>query len=409
MSRKVINIAMSKNDIYTILDIGTAKTLCLMTRITSKEEPEVIGIGRAPSQGINSGAITDMKKAIDAVEIAVRDAEQMARERVKQVYLSISSYNTFSLISKVEVMTEGSKITEHDIQNLTRKCLITEKNNISTIHCIPIDYTIDGLSGISNPIGMQGKRLGAQLHIIAAYKSRLRNISQCCINITSYIASAYSTGFACLNQNERNIGSIILDIGAKSTTIAAYQDNNIIYSDFVPLGGLHITKDIACGLSISIEQAERVKTSYGSALEATSNQNELIEISDSSSSQNNILVSKATINSIINARTEEIFELVRNKLKNASIDESITGRVILTGGCSKLLKIQELAARIMRANTRIGTTAIKGIDESDLSYAAAIGTIMFIKEKLGAEKRIVQVEKKGLIENFWQWIKEAAN
>ena len=369
-------------------------------------------MGHVPSQGINSGTVTDIKKAAAAVEIAARDAEQMAGEKISQVYLSVSGHNTFSLVSKVEVMTESGKITEHDMQNLTRKGLITEKNNISIIHCIPIDYTVDGLNGISNPAGMQGKRLGARLHIIAAHKSRLRNISQCLaqcgINITEHIASAYSTGFACLDQNERDIGSIMLDIGAKNTTIAAYQDTNMIYSDFVPLGGLHITKDIACGLSISIEQAERVKTSYGSALENINNQNELVEISDSGNSQKNILVPKTTINGIINARAEEIFELVREKFKDARIDESITGRVVLTGGCSKLLKIQELAARIMHAHTRIGVAAtIKGIEENDLSYTAAIGTIMFIKEQSGVKSKVIQRQKKGLIENFWQWIKEA--
>jgi len=262
---------MAKNGIVAALDIGTSKIVCFVASINSSGDIDVKGIGHQISQGICSGKVLDVKKAESCILSAINSAEKMASETIESAIINVSGSVLDSFILEVETSVSGQEITDRDIHKITQIGQSHIKDNDkNVIHTLTTDYAIDDLDGIKDPLGMFGEKLQTNIHIISSSRTITKNLENCLarcqLDVEDFVATPYVSGLATLSDDEKSLGAIHLDIGAGLTATSIFKDGYCIYVGSVPIGGNHITRDIATGLSISLEYAERIKTVYGTVL-----------------------------------------------------------------------------------------------------------------------------------------------
>lgn len=377
------------------LDIGTTKVVCFIARVRSEGELEVIGIGHQVSQGVNAGTITQIKAVEACVLAAVNAAEQMAGANIDQVVVNISGSRLVSQTANVGIAMNGNEVTDKTVSHLVGMAVEQSmQKDRAIIHCIPYEYHLDDGQWLKDPQGMYGSQLHAKLHVVSVSSTAIMNITHCLahcqMDVQDFIASAYASSIACLSRDEKELGAIVLDMGGGTTSIAVFKRGNMVYTDTIPLGGIHVTRDIAHGLSTDIANAERVKTLHGSVLGAAADVEEMIEVPQIGEEDEGNLVSRAFLVHIIRPRVEEIFELAHEKLKNSGM-ENISGKIILTGGAAQLLGVKELAAQVFKKQVRIVPPyMMEGLAESTRgpAFATAIGMLKYTAEKAQKEKFI---------------------
>ncbi|HEY1721854.1 MAG TPA: cell division protein FtsA [Magnetospirillaceae bacterium] len=354
------------------LDIGTTKVACFIARADGDAGPKILGIGHHWSRGIKHGAVVDMEEAEASIRAAVDAAEQMADERIQDVVVNISGGQPNSSSITVEVSIHGHEIGDSDIRrmlDLARDHAASDDREL--IHTIPVGYTIDGNDGVRDPRGMFGGRLAVTVHQISAANGPVRNLSsvvqRCHLDIESRVISAYASGLACLVDDEKDLGVTCIDMGGGTTTIAVFEGGQLVHTDAIPLGGLHVTNDIARGLSTPLTQAERLKTLYGSAMPSPSDDREILKVplvgEDEDGAANQ--VPRSTLVQIIRPRLEETFEMVRGQIEAAGFDRLASRRVVLTGGASQMQGVRDLAALVLDKQVRLGRPAgFQGLPEA---------------------------------------------
>ncbi|CAK0770054.1 Cell division protein FtsA [Azospirillaceae bacterium] len=370
-----------RGGVIAALDIGSTKVCCFIARVDDAGGVQVIGVGHQSSLGVKAGAIINMEGAETAISNAVHAAEQMAGETIRSVVVNVSGGQPTAQSVFVEAPVMEREVTELDLRraiNQSRIQYINEESEL--IHAIPTGFVLDGNRGIRDPRGMFGEKLGVQVMLISAGAGAVRNIktcvSRCHIDIESHVVSAYASGLACLVEDETQLGVTCIDMGGGVTTISVFFDGNLIYIDSVPVGGAHVTNDIARGLTTPVVHAERMKTLYGSAIAGTSDEREVIDvpqIGEEDRGRSNP-VPKSLLVGIIQPRLEEIFELVRCRLEESGMAKLAGRRVVLTGGASQLPNTRELAQLVLDKQVRLGRpTKIRGLVE--LTGGPAFSTV----------------------------------
>lgn len=402
----------------TALDIGSSKTSCFIAEILPTGSLNIVGIGNQVSQGIKSGTITDIKLAENSIRTAVGAAEQMAGVNVDRVVINISGCKQTSHHIHAQMQISGHEISARDIHRIIEHGSAQLYNDeTEIIHCLPVEYEIDDIKGISDPGGMHGKMLGTEMHIITAAKGAIMNITSCLakchLDVEDYIVSPYASAIACLSDDEKNLGTILLDFGGGHTSIAIFKNGKMIYAGFVPVGGIHITNDIALGLTTNLESAERIKTLYGNLISTSRDDREIIDIpqvgDDGRSEMNQI--QRSTLVSIIRPRVDEILELVAKNI-DASGYGHIGGNIVITGGGSQLGGLKELVAHSFSKQVRQGLPKrIEGIAESTKGpvFSACVGILLFTQQKRQLNSydfmgRISQFHSP--IKKFTSWFRE---
>ncbi|HIJ39288.1 MAG TPA: cell division protein FtsA, partial [Rhodospirillaceae bacterium] len=354
------------------LDVGTTKVACFIARATDDGTLRVQGIGHQLSRGMRNGAVVDMEEAETAIRAAVDAAEQMAEERIREVVLNVSGGQPSSTNVTVEVSVNGHEIGEQDIRRMLDHARHhSQDSDREMVHSIPIGFTVDGNDGIRDPRGMFGDRLAVTIHMVNANPGPLRNLStvihRCHLDIEARVASAYASGLACLVDDEKDLGVTCIDLGGGTTSIAVFQGGHLVHTDSIPVGGMHVTNDIARGLSTPLVHAERMKTLYGSALPSPSDDREILKVplvgedEDGASNQ----VPRSMLVQIIQPRLEETFELVRSHLQAGGFDKVAGRRVVLTGGTAQLQSIRDLASMVLDKQVRIGRpVGLHGLPEA---------------------------------------------
>jgi cell division protein FtsA len=388
-----------RNGLIAALDVGTTKVCCFIARVQEGGEARVIGIGHHLSRGLRCGAVVDMDEAETSIRAAVDAAEQMAGERVSGVVVNLSGGAPKSSNLTVEVAINGHAVGDADIRRMFDHC---RQHGISPerelIHAIPLGYTIDGSDGISDPRGMYGERLGVTVHQISAATGPVRNLAKVVhrghLEIDSRVVSPYASGLACLVDDEKELGAICIDMGGGTTSLAVFLDGHVVHSDVIPVGGLHVTNDIARGLSTPVTQAERLKTLYGSAQASPADDREMLKVplvgeeEEDASNQ----VPRSMLAQIIQPRLEETFEMVRSRLEETGFDKIAGRRAVLTGGASQLQGARELATMILDKQVRIGRPAgVLGLAEATggPAFATCAGLLRY------AVLNAVEVSPKG--------------
>tara|TARA_B100000530_G_scaffold335312_1_gene287099 strand:+ start:2115 stop:3452 length:1338 start_codon:yes stop_codon:yes gene_type:complete len=428
------------------LDIGTSKVCCLIARVERPPvengtriivQPRIIGSGLQVSAGLKNGVIIDVEVAETAIRKAVSAAEQMAGDHIRSVTVNLNGGKPLSKTIGVDVDIGGLKIDDSDLQRVFQRTVSLNTNgngngqtnsHSSTqavkdpgrelIHSIPVGYAVDGNNGIRDPRGMFGERLSVNMHMITAANGVIKTlrsvIEETHLEIDDFVIAPYASGLSTLVEDETDLGVTVIDMGAGTTSIAVFSDGDTVFTDIIPVGGAHVTNDIARGLSTPIAHAERLKTLHGAAMATASDEHELIDVlhvgEDEHNSPNHI--PRSLLNGIIQPRLEETFELVRERLTDSGFDAIAGRRVVLTGGASQLQGTQELATIILDKQVRMGRPLrLRGLPDSmsGPAFATSAGLISYAIEKPSAvsiSTPNIKKETGGLGNRLGNWLNE---
>ena len=414
----------SKGSVIAALDVGTTKVSCFIARIIDDEGHfEIVGVGHQASAGFRAGTVVDLEAAETAIRETVHAAENMAAETMKgyplrEVIINVPGIHAHSHHFSADIEILGHEVTEQDV---LRTLARAQDQNLSTdrdlIHTIPIGYTIDGQHGVRDPRGLFGQQMKVDIHLVTGDSGALRNIATCIershLDIASMCVSPYAAGLSSLVEDEMDLGCTVIDMGGGVTSLAVFQGGKLIYTDAIPVGGHHVTNDIARGLTTSIPQAERLKTLYGSAIASGNDQNELIDVpqvgEDERAQPNH--VPRSLLIGIIQPRVEEIFELVRARLDDSGLRDAAGRRVVLTGGASQLPGLRDLGQMVLDKQVRLGRPIhIGGLPESvsGPAFATTAGLLTYITERAEEMPRqvVVQSEPESLWDRVRLWMRE---
>ena len=373
------------NSILAAVDVGSSKIACLIAKKEhSKNKYEVLGIGQQLSKGFNAGTVTDIDKLATCVGKAISSAEKMAGISVKEANIIINGGQQTSKTFSSSANLTGLDITEKDIQKVVKNCIHDASQFGRTIlHAIPVNFKLDNSSPIRNPIGMIGKILYADVNICSIRESAIQNIAKVIernhININQFISSSLANGSGCLLQEEMDLGASIVDLGSSTSSVSIFMESSLVYSFEIPIGGLNISKDIASGLSISLNEAEKIKVLHGNLFNSSfqSNENINIQILGEDASPSFQSVSVGLINEIIKARISEIFELIRDHLNNTPYSHIAISKTVFTGGGSLLTGLDEIATEYLTKYSRIAKPKkMNGLPDGALNayFSSLIGS-----------------------------------
>ncbi len=362
----------TRSGLVTAVDVGSTKIACFIGQATTEGGIEIVGIGHQLAQGMRNGNIVDMDAVEQSIRMAVEAAEQMAGENVSKVTICISGGVPGSKLISFDVSISGHEIGDADLKRaLDPVWLHTQQSaDRQVIHTLPVGYSIDGNRGVRDPRGMFGEKLGVNMHVMTAAASAMRNLESCIhrchLEIESIVIAPYAAGMSCLVADEKELGAICIDMGGGTTTVSVFFDGEVLFVDCLPVGGAHVTKDIARGLSAPVAYAERMKTLYGSASPSPSDDKEHFKIPFVGEEENGSnQVPRSMLVGIIRPRIEEIFELLRDRLDETGFNKIAGRRVVLTGGASQLTGVGELASAILDKQVRLGRPVnITGLADS---------------------------------------------
>ncbi|MCW6511112.1 cell division protein FtsA [Lichenifustis flavocetrariae] len=388
-------ISARKSTILCVLDIGSSKIVCLIARLAPMEASDmlrgrthrcrILGIGHQRSRGIKGGAVVDMDEAEKAIRLAVDAAERMAGVEVSSVVVNATGGRLSSQHYTAKIGIGGKAVSDYDVGRvLEAASATTARQGRAVLHSLPTGFSLDRTRGIRDPKGMIGDELGADMHVLGCDAAAVRNlmlaIERCHLSIEAIVATPYAGGLSALVDDEAEIGATLIDMGGGTTSTGVFEGGNLTHVDAFAVGGNHVTLDIARGLTTRMSDAERLKTLHGTAIAATSDDREIIsvtQVGDDADHSNH--VPKSQLVRIVRPRIEEILELVRDRLQSAGY--AMQGRrVILTGGASQLTGVAEVARRIISPHVRIGRPlGIQGLPESakNPAFTAAVGLLIY--------------------------------
>lgn len=380
-----------ENNSIVAIDIGSSKINVAISEINELGNISVIGIGKSDTKnGMRNGIIINIESIVRAINEAVEQAEIQAGKEVSDVIIGISGNNVESINSKGIVAIAGNdkEIRDFDIKRVIEAAkAVAIPMDRQILHIIPQNFTVDGQEGIKYPVGMVGTRLECQIHIINTGISSIQNIVKSMdrtgLTISSMVLQNLANARAVLYEDEKEIGTLLIDIGAETAKVSVYYQQAPFYNFIYPLGGSLITNDIIAGLKVPYATAEKVKIVYGVTSFDYVNKDEVIEI-PSVGGRNPKILQRASLVHIIKPRVAEIFEIIKKDLIKKGFDNKIGGGVVLTGGTALLPGIVDVAQEVFELPARIGYPyKLAGLGDQilDPSYSVLNGLILWGYEK----------------------------
>ncbi|MEE4195561.1 MAG: cell division protein FtsA [Anaerolineae bacterium] len=374
------------------IDVGTKKVCTLVARAEGRHRYHILGVGIEPAKGLRKGAVVDLGQATRSIRRSIDKAQRTSGMEITAAFVNLADVYAKSTNNRGVVGVSGKMIEQADIDRALEAARAVQlDHNAEIVHVIQRGFTVDGNDGIRTPIGLYGYRMEVEAHIISAEASAVENLSQAVSNngvqVLNYVLNPLASGEAVLSETERQMGCIICDIGAGTTDIAIYIDGDVWYSKVLPIGGDHITSDIAAGLRLANEDAETLKIDSGFAIKDAINPDEAVLV-HAFGQEEPEQVSRQTLCHIIEARTEEIFYMVLQEIKRSGYDGLLPAGMILTGGTSQLPGIQELAHNIMDIPVRIAQPEnIYGLADQlhSPAYSGSVGLLHWAMLYLEAE------------------------
>jgi len=418
-----------RNGLISALDVGTTKICCFVARGNTRSKGQsdsegqgglrVVGIGHHAANGLRAGAIVNMDAAADSIASAVHAAEQMAGETIHSIIVNISGGQPLSHNFSIESAVAGHEISDGDMRRAFQHGIETHQpKNREIIYSAPLSYFIDDSRGIRDPRGMFGKRLGVNMHMVSVTSGFLWNltncVSRCHLEIEDMALSAYASGLSTLVEDEMDLGVACIDMGGGVTSLSVFFDGNMVFTGSIPLGGAHVTSDIARGLSTTIANAERMKTLYGNAISSDIDDHDHIDvppIGEEVHVQPNH-VPKSLLIGIIRPRLEETLEMTRDLLEESGFDKVAGQRVVLTGGASQMQGINDLASMILDKKIRTGKPMrINGLAKttSGPAFSTCAGLLAYAQQNTVAmpmNTRGWMEESDGLFNRLGLWLRE---
>jgi cell division protein FtsA len=348
---------MADEPIVVGIDIGTTKTCTLVARVEGEHSLRILGVGIEPSQGIRKGTIVDLQAASQSIARSIEKAERSSGLEITAALVSLAGSHVSSVNGKGVVGISGRVIEGEDVARaLDAAQAVAIPHNREIIHVIQRGFTVDGQDGIRMPVGMHGYRLEVEAHIITAAAATVENLRQSVqasgVEVTQFVLNPLASAEVVLSETERQMGVVVCDIGGGTTDMAIYIDGDVWHTMVLGVGGNHVTSDIAHGLRLSMSQAEEIKKQYGHAIQDEIAENDVFS-ARIFGEESSALISRRELAMIIEARMEEIFDLVLQEIKRSGYDGLLPAGMVLTGGSSLLPGTRTLANRVLGLPVRI--------------------------------------------------------
>ncbi len=385
---------MAKDEILVGLEIGTSKVCAVVAEVRRDNAIQILGVGEAMSRGVRKGEIVDLTAAQKCAIEALSEAEERTDVVIQEVFVAVTGdhVQSFNNRGSLELLPENDEITEDDVRDVNlqaRKVQIP--NQHAFIHTLVQHYRVDGKDSVVDPVGMPGTRLEADFHIIHGVRTRIQNTIRCVreipIDVGDVVFSPLASAQAVLSTNQKNLGALVIDFGGGACDYILYLDGVVKTSGCIPIGGEHITNDIAVGLKVPLDRAERLKIDEGSALLGNCLPEETVFVKDETGLGGKE-VGREMLNTIINLRVTETLELVRKRVNADNQLDFIGHGICLTGGTSQLHGIEQVAREIFDLPVHLGhPQRLSGVTAAsdNARHATALGLIKYA-QAINAER-----------------------
>lgn len=377
---------MTNNDLVVGLDIGTTKICCIVAEVEETGGLIVSGVGISPSEGLKRGVVVDIEATTNAVKEAVHRASQQSGRDITSVYVGVTGEHISSLNAKgVAAITHADReIRQEDVDRAESQArVIVVPPDREILHAIPRSYSVDGQNGIKHPIGISGTRLEVESHIVTGATTFLQNVVKCVtraeLTVNELVLEPLATAEAVLLPAERNLGVCVVDIGGGTTDMAVFQDGEIYYSAVIPVGGHHVTNDLSLLLKMTIEDAEALKKTHGSAAVGGIKDTDCVMIKQIGQ-QEPRSIKRGALVEMIEARMLDVFQMLAQEIKKSGCESRLPAGLVLTGGGSELRGTLECAAQVLQMPVRAGKPeSLAGLGDtvSSPAHATAVGLIKF--------------------------------
>ncbi len=421
-----------KATLFAAIDVGSTKICCIIAEISTMKSRafggdrqrniKVLGFGHQAARGIRNGTVVDLDEAESSIRLAVDAAERMSGKTVQSVYVNVSGGRPQCTSYEAELKTSGRQIGPVEVTRVVELAQrkITPGNRI-VLHTTPIGFGLDHIRNVRDPKGMFGDELSVQLNAVSVERGPMRNlasvIGRCHLDVAGFIIAPYAAGRSVLVDDELHMGVTCIDMGGETSAISVFANGNLIFADTIPLGGHHITMDIARGLSTPVAHAERMKTYHGSALPAVCDDREFLSVPLVGETGTDTVnkIPRSVLTSIIQPRLEETFEHIANRINASGVTGQAGRRVVLTGGASQLTGVRELASSILGRQVRFGFPhPVTGMPDTARNPAFAV-TAGLLDYALNPDQNTIampdiqngRVRSAGYLGRVGQWIKES--
>ncbi len=418
------------SSIIAALDIGSSKIGCLIGEVmpgprrgsaNATQQVKVLGVGHQASHGVRAGAVVDLDAAEKAIRLAVDAAERMAQKTVSEVFVNVSGGRPRCESQSAEVAVGGSTVTDDHVERVVMQAVASfDAGRRVIVHSTPLQFGLDEARGIADPLGMFGERLWAEVNLLTLEQGMLRNLAlvveRCHLSVAGFVAAPYASGRSVLVEDETSLGVTLIEMGGATTSFAVFQDGHLTFSDVLPVGGQHITNDIARGLSTTIAHAERMKTLYGSALPSVWDDREMLSVPLVGEEGFDTVqkLPRSLLTGIIRPRLEETFEMIRERLERSPAARRAGRRVVLSGGASQLPGVRELASQHLDRHVRLGAPhSLPGLPDAarNQAFAVAIGLLNYAlkpdRQVFNLYGRRGEAGGNGYFVRVGRWIKES--
>lgn len=381
---------MPKDSLITGLDIGSSTIRVVVgQKSKSDDKLKIIGAAQAPAHGISKGVVISVEDAVSSISSALEKAERMIGQPIDHAWVGISGSHIMAQESKgvVAVSKTDGEIRPEDVERAIEAARsLATPPNYEILHVIPKSFTVDSQTGIKDPIGMTGIRLEANVQIIQGLSSQIKNLTKCVyrtgIDIDDLVLSVLACSESVLTSRQKELGVAVINLGGATTSVAVFEENDVLHSAILPVGSEYVTSDIAIGLRVSIDTAEKIKIREGSCLPQEFKKQDEVKYSDIGASEEGSF-SKKEVAEIIEARVEEILEKIDKEFRKIGKSSMLPAGVILTGSGAKIDGIIEVAKKTLRLPASLGypQELVTSIDKiGDLSYTTAVGLVLWGSE-----------------------------
>jgi len=393
------------------LDLGTTKVCAIVGEVKEEGQVDIIGIGISPSHGLKKGVVVNIDSTVESIKKAVQEAELMAGVEINSVFVGISGGHIKGINSRGVAAIKNREVGAADVARAidgARAVNIPMDQQI--LHVLPQEFIIDDQDGIKDPHGMSGTRLDVKVHIITGAVTAIQNIVKSCsragLHVNDLVLQPLASSRAVLTTEEQELGVVVVDIGGGTTDLAFFLEGSLWHTEVLPIGGNHLTNDIAIGLRTPASEAEKIKIKYGCALSSLVKSEDTLDV-PSVGGRPPRLLSRQILCEIIEPRVEELFGMVQQRLKKTGFEDMFASGVVLTGGTALMEGVQDSAERFLGLPIRRGTPRnIGGLMDVVNSpiYATGVGLVLYGAENQQEMPR--SFRGIGSLGRFWKWLGE---
>ncbi|MDO8340629.1 MAG: cell division protein FtsA [Candidatus Woesebacteria bacterium] len=417
---------MNKSKIIAGIEIGSSKTSTVVAQVsideaTFEEIINIIGVSSVESKGVKKGQIVNIEESVESAISSVEAAERMAGHNLSEAFIALGGAHIHSQNSHGVVAVSGptGEISISDVDRVIEAAsAISLPASREVVHVLPREFIVDGEAGVKDPIGMSGVRLEVETHVVTASNAAVKNLSKALqeagIKISDLVFSGLAASYSSLTETEKELGCVLIDIGAGTTSVVAFVDGALSYSGVIPVGAKNVTNDIAIGLRVSLESAEKIKLSLSEINKNDKENKDELDLQNLGISEVSKVSKKTLVEGIIRPRLNEIFTMVRLELEREKIINRIPSGAIITGGGAKTIGIIDCAKRMLTLPTRLGApSGISGLidDCLDPSFSVPIGLLIYgSKQEIGESGKKfpmkINLPGKGLFNKIVESIKD---